>query len=472
MAVEITVPMLGDGMRDGVIAEWYAPDGAEVQCGQPLYRLESNFVAVDIEAEYSGVLEHRLEAGGAHQPGSVAALIAVHPGQRTIDGPATEAAVDRATAGWAGAEDESRPAESSSAAAGEEAPAANPEWSSAMAGWAHVGAAERGAAQSVADAPLVPASAEGEFPADVPEAVRTLPGLRRGTLHAEPPPANSAWDAVEGDQEFDAGWQKPVEPATDMFGFVLDKDDESEERVSGVLGFSLGQHRRRLLPEEASAPVGAREALAAPVALATAVEEVPGEEEDEDDALPYAPEPVEAATEQHQEASDHGGAAEVPAMDWDLFEAPLKDPAEPVDGAPDGDGDRQPAPPPIPFPVRAVDQFPAAVETAPLPAAVMVLRVTAQMAEVRKMQAQLGREWQQSGAAPGDEDIALRALARATTESPALRGLGDTVGLVLLEPEGESIVVLEGAAHGPFRERVARLAQLKYRRERGDCRPP
>ena len=75
MVVEITVPMLGDGMRDGVIAEWYAPDGAEVQPGERVYRLESNFVAIDIEAEHAGRLEHRLEAGRAHQPGSVVALI-------------------------------------------------------------------------------------------------------------------------------------------------------------------------------------------------------------------------------------------------------------------------------------------------------------------------------------------------------------------------------------------------------------
>ncbi|MFN0145537.1 MAG: biotin/lipoyl-containing protein [Dehalococcoidia bacterium] len=464
MAVEITVPVLGSGMRDGLIAEWYAPDGAEVQQGEPLYRLESDFVAIDIEAEYAGVLEHRLQAGTAHQPGSVVALIALP------EGVAEDAPTDA-------------------------------EWDS-------------GAAYLAAAAPL-------EAPADMPKTgepaaqeVHQLPGLRRGTLHTEPAPPNSAWDAVDGDQEFDPGWQKPVEPERDVFGYALETDDETEERVVGALGFSLGQHRRRILPavagtrleppaepadaapfeqpepaaeweqpEPASEPDApdpraewhAPAFTAEPDAPAVIAEldtfadspeppAFPGY--DDDDALPF---PAAAGDEATDGASwGEGGGETVAAIDWDEFDAPVKDPAEPVPGFAAEPADEPESAPLLQFPFDRVEQYGPA-EPAPMAAAAMVLRVTARMAEVRKMQVQLRREWQPATVASGDLDIAVRALARATMESPALRALGDDVGVVLLEPDGEPIVVLEGASGGPFRAQVERLDERRATREPGQC---
>lgn len=59
----IVVPQLGISCPGGLIAEWYVPDGAPVRAGEPLYRLEAEFAAVDIEAEVDGTVRHLVPAG-------------------------------------------------------------------------------------------------------------------------------------------------------------------------------------------------------------------------------------------------------------------------------------------------------------------------------------------------------------------------------------------------------------------------
>ena len=44
MSTEVLVPVLGAEERSPVIAEWYKPDGAEVRLGEPVYRLETDFI--------------------------------------------------------------------------------------------------------------------------------------------------------------------------------------------------------------------------------------------------------------------------------------------------------------------------------------------------------------------------------------------------------------------------------------------
>jgi hypothetical protein len=71
VAVSVAVPDLGEDMVGGLVAEWYRPDGAAVQPGDPVCRIECAFVAFDVEAEKAGLLRHRRPAGSIERPGVV-----------------------------------------------------------------------------------------------------------------------------------------------------------------------------------------------------------------------------------------------------------------------------------------------------------------------------------------------------------------------------------------------------------------
>jgi len=63
MAVDLKLPLLGDVMTEGTLAAWLCDDGAQVQSGQPLYRLETDKVTMDIEAPAAGTLRQLVAAG-------------------------------------------------------------------------------------------------------------------------------------------------------------------------------------------------------------------------------------------------------------------------------------------------------------------------------------------------------------------------------------------------------------------------
>jgi pyruvate/2-oxoglutarate dehydrogenase complex dihydrolipoamide acyltransferase (E2) component len=75
VAALVAVPDLGRGMVGGLVAEWYRPDGAEVEPGEAICRLECDFIAVDIEAERGGILRHRKPAGSIERKGAVLGVI-------------------------------------------------------------------------------------------------------------------------------------------------------------------------------------------------------------------------------------------------------------------------------------------------------------------------------------------------------------------------------------------------------------
>jgi len=87
LAVSISVPNLGPEMAGGIVAEWYRPDGATVDHGELICRLECEFVAVEIEAEAPGLLHHRRPAGSIERPGVVIGLV-LAPGEALPDEPA------------------------------------------------------------------------------------------------------------------------------------------------------------------------------------------------------------------------------------------------------------------------------------------------------------------------------------------------------------------------------------------------
>lgn len=75
MATEIIIPKLGMTMEEGTVAEWLVPDGAEVQAGQPVYRLETEKIEMEVEAEAAGTVRHVVAAGTTLPPGAVVGYV-------------------------------------------------------------------------------------------------------------------------------------------------------------------------------------------------------------------------------------------------------------------------------------------------------------------------------------------------------------------------------------------------------------
>jgi pyruvate dehydrogenase E2 component (dihydrolipoamide acetyltransferase) len=71
MATEVKIPKLGLTMEEGTVAEWLVPDGAAVTAGQLVYRLETDKVETEIEAEGGGVLHQLVAEGTTLEPGAV-----------------------------------------------------------------------------------------------------------------------------------------------------------------------------------------------------------------------------------------------------------------------------------------------------------------------------------------------------------------------------------------------------------------
>jgi pyruvate/2-oxoglutarate dehydrogenase complex dihydrolipoamide acyltransferase (E2) component len=69
MSTKITIPRLEMSMTEGTLAEWLAPDGAEVREGDLIYSLETNKAVQEIQAPVSGRLVHKAEAGETYDVG-------------------------------------------------------------------------------------------------------------------------------------------------------------------------------------------------------------------------------------------------------------------------------------------------------------------------------------------------------------------------------------------------------------------
>ena len=71
MATEILLPKIGFSMSEGQISEWLAADGDAVTEGQPLFLLEADKSANEVEAPATGTLRIFKEAGETYQVGEV-----------------------------------------------------------------------------------------------------------------------------------------------------------------------------------------------------------------------------------------------------------------------------------------------------------------------------------------------------------------------------------------------------------------
>ena len=70
MSIKLTIPRLEMAMTEGILAEWLVEDGQVVELGQPIYVLETEKAAQDVEAPGAGRLVHKLAAGETYEVGA------------------------------------------------------------------------------------------------------------------------------------------------------------------------------------------------------------------------------------------------------------------------------------------------------------------------------------------------------------------------------------------------------------------
>src|SRR5581483_2885393 len=80
MAIAVLIPKLGMTMTEGTVAEWLVPDGGIVKPGEIVYRLETEKIQFEVEAEAEGTVRHLVPEGTKLEPGAVVAYI-LAPGE-------------------------------------------------------------------------------------------------------------------------------------------------------------------------------------------------------------------------------------------------------------------------------------------------------------------------------------------------------------------------------------------------------
>lgn len=95
MPTPIYLIKVGMNMTEGVVEEWYVPDGASVEKGELLYRLETEKVNLDVEAETSGTVQHVVGESVTMKPGDVVGYIYA-AGEEVAEGGGVEGGSDRA----------------------------------------------------------------------------------------------------------------------------------------------------------------------------------------------------------------------------------------------------------------------------------------------------------------------------------------------------------------------------------------
>jgi pyruvate/2-oxoglutarate dehydrogenase complex dihydrolipoamide acyltransferase (E2) component len=80
VATDVLIPKLGMTMTEGTVAEWRIADGGEVKAGEIIYKLETEKIEFEVEAEASGIVRHLVPEGSALEPGAVVAYI-LGPGE-------------------------------------------------------------------------------------------------------------------------------------------------------------------------------------------------------------------------------------------------------------------------------------------------------------------------------------------------------------------------------------------------------
>ena len=75
MPKQIYLVKVGMNMTEGIVEEWCVADGERVEKGELVYRLETEKVNLDVDAEASGVVKHIVPEGVPMKPGDVVGYI-------------------------------------------------------------------------------------------------------------------------------------------------------------------------------------------------------------------------------------------------------------------------------------------------------------------------------------------------------------------------------------------------------------
>ena len=75
MPVEVRLLKVGMTMTEGTVEEWFVADGDQVEKGEMLYRLETEKVNMDVDAEATGTVKHLVAAGTKLGPGDVIGFV-------------------------------------------------------------------------------------------------------------------------------------------------------------------------------------------------------------------------------------------------------------------------------------------------------------------------------------------------------------------------------------------------------------
>ena len=75
MPREIYLVKVGMSMTEGMVSEWFIPDGGTVKKGELVYALETEKVNLDVDAEYDGIVKHSADVGVMLKPGDVVGYI-------------------------------------------------------------------------------------------------------------------------------------------------------------------------------------------------------------------------------------------------------------------------------------------------------------------------------------------------------------------------------------------------------------
>ena len=96
MPREIYLVKVGMSMTEGMVSEWFIPDGGEVKKGELVYALETEKVNLDVDAEYDGIVKHLVDVGVMLSPGDVVGYIfeSDEDVPNTLDGTLTDTSTD------------------------------------------------------------------------------------------------------------------------------------------------------------------------------------------------------------------------------------------------------------------------------------------------------------------------------------------------------------------------------------------
>ncbi|MEQ8483757.1 MAG: dihydrolipoamide acetyltransferase family protein [Pseudomonadales bacterium] len=230
MPTEIYLVKVGMNMTEGVVEEWYIPDGEQVQKGDLLYRLETEKVNLDVDAELTGTVKHVVPEGIAMKPGDVVGYI-YEAGESVPEGGAP-------AGGSAAAAPEAEAAEEAAAPAASASPPTP-------------ATATRGDGGRILSSPAARRLA-GELDVDIATLSGTGPGGR--IVEADVQAAADAAEASEAGTGADAGRAAPSSPMARRLARELDVD------IARVRGTGPGG---RITREDVEAAAGEQTAPAA-----------------------------------------------------------------------------------------------------------------------------------------------------------------------------------------------------------------